>query len=98
VIEAFSGEAGLAVLRSAAALPQLILLDLKTTGMSGFDTLRKIRADIHLKDLVVVVLTSSSMPSDIEKAYKAGANTVLFKTVGLQLRRDLNQVLGEWIA
>lgn len=38
--------------------PHVILLDVKMPGMSGIQTLAKIKADPELKDLVVIFLTS----------------------------------------
>ncbi len=90
---ALSGEAGLTFLRDGKELPVLVLLDLKMPGMSGFDTLREIRSDERLKNVPVVVLTSSTLRSDMELAYEEGANNVFHKSVGDQFRKDLESVL-----
>lgn len=92
-----SGEAGLALLQGARELPELVLLDLKMPGMNGFGTLRRIRADERLKDLPVVVVTSSSLDSDLKEAYEAGANSFLHKAFGDQFHADITFVLKRWL-
>lgn len=90
-----SGEAGLSFLGNERELPALVLLDLKMTGISGFDTLRSIRTNEHLKNVPVVVLTSSDLQSDLERAHEAGAVKVVQKSIGDKFRRDLESVLGQ---
>ena len=80
---ATGGEEALKHLRSGENLPALILLDLKMPGMSGFDVLREIRADARLKPVPVVVVTSSSLESDKQKAHAGGANGFLYKEVDI---------------
>lgn len=61
------------MLRGAGAekiQPSLILLDLNLPKMSGIEFLRELRADADLKDMTVIVLTSSNEPSDREAAFK----------------------------
>ncbi len=95
---ALSGEAGLARLRHGDGLPSLILLDLKMPGIGGFDTLRQIRADERLKDIPVVVLTSSSLESDVKESFAAGADFFLNKAFDIdQFSRDIEQVLDRWL-
>ena len=48
-------------------------------GLDGFDVLRWIRAQAHLKALRVIVLTSSEDVYDVDKAYGLGANSFLVK-------------------
>jgi two-component system response regulator len=91
---AASGQAGLAKLRGGGALPSLILLDLKMTGMSGIDTLRQIRGDERLKSLHVAVLTNSDLKSEEEEAMDAGANVFLRKAFDIdQFGNDINALL-----
>jgi CheY-like chemotaxis protein len=67
--------------RQRYPLPTLMLLDLKMPRKNGFDVLHWIRSQPLLKRLPVVVLTSSSVPQDVNKAYEAGANSYLVKPV-----------------
>ena len=93
-----NGMAGISSLRSGKDLPAMILLDLKMPGMSGFDTLRQIRAEERLKNIPVVVVTSSSLETDVKEAYAAGADSFLHKAFDLdQFSRDLKHLLERWL-
>jgi CheY-like chemotaxis protein len=67
--------------RERCPLPFMVLLDLKMPGTDGFEVLHWIRADAELKRLLVVVLTSSNLQADVDKAYELGANSYLVKPV-----------------
>jgi two-component system, response regulator len=95
---AMRGEAAMKRLREGKDLPSLILLDLKMPGMSGIDTLRQIRGDGCLKDIPVVIVTSSSLESDKGEAYDAGANDYLHKAFDIdQFSRELNSLLDSYL-
>jgi CheY-like chemotaxis protein len=65
--------------RERFPLPGLILLDLKLPQTMGLEVLEWIRGQPALKNLIVIVLTSSRLGSDIAKAYDLGANAFLVK-------------------
>jgi CheY-like chemotaxis protein len=50
--------------------PALILLDLNLPRMSGIDFLAELRKDPELRDLSVIVLTSSNEPNDRAAAFR----------------------------
>ncbi|HEX4120039.1 MAG TPA: response regulator [Verrucomicrobiae bacterium] len=72
LIEYLSGEGRFAD-RAKHPMPNLVLLDLKMPRANGLDVLTWLRGRAELKDLPVVVLTSSDYPGDIEQACKLGA-------------------------
>ncbi|MGE5342467.1 MAG: response regulator [Candidatus Omnitrophota bacterium] len=63
--------------------PHLILLDLNLTGMSGHQVLAKIKEDDRLKDIPVIILSTSTYEEDIVKCYKCHANCYITKPVDL---------------
>lgn len=67
--------------REKFPLPFMLLLDLKMPGMDGFEVLQWIRNEPEFKRLLVVVLTSSILQSDVDRAYELGANSYLVKPV-----------------
>ncbi len=67
--------------RERHPLPFLVLLDLKMPGTDGFEVLQWARNEPELKRLLIVVLTSSSLQSDVDRAYELGANSYLVKPV-----------------
>ena len=81
-IEYLSGEGDYAD-RDRFPLPFLLLLDLKMPGTNGFEVLQWVRAEPDLKRLLVVVLTSSNLQADVDRAYELGANSYLVKPVEL---------------
>jgi len=60
-------------------LPNLLLLDLKLPHVSGFEVLRWVRENPALHQMLVVVLSSSDNPEEIERAYALGANAYFIK-------------------
>jgi CheY-like chemotaxis protein len=64
-----------------AALPEVVLLDLKLPRVDGLEVLRRIRANERTHLLPVVVLTSSTEEEDMIKSYGLGANSYVRKPV-----------------
>jgi CheY-like chemotaxis protein len=67
--------------RAQFPLPFLLLLDLKMPGTNGFEVLTWVRSQPDLKRLLVVVLTSSNLQTDVDRAYELGANSYLVKPI-----------------
>jgi CheY-like chemotaxis protein len=65
--------------REAFPLPKLLLLDLKMPRADGFEVLEWVRKQADLRRMLVVVMTSSDEPEDINRAYDLGANSFLRK-------------------
>lgn len=65
--------------RAAHPLPGLLLLDLKMPRLTGFDVLAWLAMRPEFRDLPVVVLSSSSDQSDMEKATAMGARDYIVK-------------------
>ncbi len=97
------GEAALSYLRregehAEALRPDLVLLDLNLPKKSGREVLSEIRADPGLKDLPVVVLTTSAAEEDILRSYELAANCFVTKPVGLKEFMDVIQSIGHfWV-
>jgi len=65
------------------ARPDLILLDLNLPKKDGRSVLSEIKQDADLKDIPIVVLTTSEAESDILKSYQLHANCYISKPVDL---------------
>ena len=76
--------------------PSLVLLDLNLPRWSGFEVLEWMRQQPQLRRLPVVVLSSSSRPDDIARAYEAGANGYLVKPNALGELISLVQALNDF--
>jgi two-component system, chemotaxis family, response regulator Rcp1 len=66
-----------------AVRPDLILLDLNLPRMDGREVLATIKSDPDLRNIPVVVLTSSQAEQDIVRAYDLHANCYVTKPVDL---------------
>lgn len=62
-------------------IPDIVLLDLKMTGMSGLETLKKIRT--KAPQVLVILLTAYGTVEDAVEAIKLGAYDFLIKSVDL---------------
>ncbi len=61
--------------------PAVLLLDIKMPRMDGIEVLQEIRTDEKLKNLPVVMLTSSREEPDLIKCYELGVNAYVVKPV-----------------
>jgi CheY-like chemotaxis protein len=90
------GEAALFIIKKAvssgARLPDLILLDLNLPKKRGLEVLNEIKQDPHLKDIPVVILTSSRDGDDILAGYALNINAYVTKPVNYD--QFLNAVNG----
>lgn len=59
--------------------PAVVLLDLKMPVLDGFGVLAQVKASKQLRHTPVVVLTSSSEPTDLHRAYAQGTNAYMAK-------------------
>lgn len=75
--------------RNQFPIPYLIFLDLKLPQMPGLEVLKWVRERPELNSTVVIVLTSSSDPHDVDAAYQHRANAYLVKPSGLDGLTDL---------
>ena len=82
--------------RAEYPLPVLVLLDLKMPGMDGFEVLTWIRQQDGIRGIPVVVLTSSSEMSDVNRAYKLGANSFFVKELDFQGTIDFSKLLQSY--
>lgn len=84
--------------REANPAPDLLLLDLKMPRLSGFDVLAWLQAHPPQDKFPVVVLTSSDMTTDRQRALGLGATDYRVKPTELegmlQLARELHE---QWL-
>ena len=66
-----------------AVRPDLILLDLNLPRKDGREVLTEIKHDDHLKQIPVVILSTSTHPQDIQYSYQNYANSYIVKPVDM---------------
>jgi CheY-like chemotaxis protein len=78
--------------------PAVILLDLKMPKVDGLEVLRTIKQDEKLKNIPVVMLTSSREEPDLLRSYQLGVNAYVVKPVDFQSFTDAVKQLGAFWA
>lgn len=81
---------------AVAPRPGIILLDLNMPRMSGQEALAVIKADPELRQIPVVVLTTSKAEADILRTYDLGVNSFITKPVVFTALVEVMQVIGRY--
>jgi CheY-like chemotaxis protein len=77
--------------------PGVVLLDLNLPGTDGRQVLSEIKTDERLRDIPVVVLTTSADERDITACYRAGANSYIQKPVDIDgFMKAIERLNGYW--
>ena len=76
--------------------PDLILLDLNMPGMGGKEFLRRIKEDEKVKQIPVVILTTSEAEKDIIDSYKLQASGYVHKPVTLEEFKEAMKKLKQY--
>lgn len=74
--------------------PAVVLLDLKLPRVDGLEVLEAIKNDPHLRQIPVVMLTSSREERDLVTSYRLGVNAFVVKPVGFQAFLEAIQDIG----
>lgn len=82
------GSEGLAKLREEQLMPTLIFLDLNMPGMNGMQFLQEIKGNDLLKDIRIVVFSTSSNPSDIKATEGFGIYKYITKPASFSVLLD----------
>lgn len=83
--------------RSQFPLPTVMLLDLKMPMKDGFEVLEWVRAQPILKRLAIIILTASSRPEDVARAFDLGANSYLIKPTAMSSLIAMVCCLRDWL-
>ena len=76
--------------------PDLVLLDLKIPGMSGWNTLTALKANQKLQKTSVIIMTGAASPDDEAKACSMGAVGCLAKPFNIdELMRQVRLATGK---
>src|SRR5208283_1620477 len=80
----------------SAPRPGLILLDLNMPRKDGREALKEIKNDAGLREIPIVVLTTSKDEEDILRSYNLGANSYITKPVTFEGLVDVMKSLGKY--
>jgi CheY-like chemotaxis protein len=78
--------------------PALMLLDLKMPKVDGMEVLRQIKADVGLRVIPVVMMTSSREEQDLMRSYQLGVNAYVVKPLKFSEFMDAVRQVGAFWA
>ena len=75
-------------------LPNLLFLDLNMPVVDGMDCLDEMKANNHLKDIIIAIYSTSASEKDIENTFIKGANIYVQKPNSFsQLKKSIKKIL-----
>jgi CheY-like chemotaxis protein len=81
-----------------APTPGLILLDLNLPKVDGKEVARQVKSDPDLKNIPVVILTTSADQEDIARSYANGVNSYITKPVKFsEFMRVIREIKLYWV-
>lgn len=75
----------------------LLLLDINMPKMDGIEVLRRLKSHDELKEIPVIMLTTTDDPREVENCYKLGCNVYITKPVDFQKFAETLTRLGLFI-
>lgn len=76
--------------------PSIILLDLNMPKKDGREALEEIKRDPNLRNIRIIVLTTSKAEEDIYRTYNLGAASYITKPVTFESLVDVVKTLGKY--
>jgi two-component system cell cycle response regulator len=83
VVTAFSGAQALEAARLAR--PDVILLDIMMPGMDGVEVCRRLKSDLDLRPIPVIMVSAREMDQDVIRGLDAGAHDYVTKPFNTQI-------------
>ena len=79
VLEAEDGKTGLQLIRDFR--PPVVLMDIDLPEMSGLEVTKIVKADLELRNILIIALTASAMRGDRERFLAEGCDDYLSKPI-----------------
>jgi CheY-like chemotaxis protein len=76
--------------------PGLILLDLNMPKKDGREALKEIKNDPKLRQIPVIILTTSKAEEDISHTYDLGANSFIIKPMDFESLVEVMRTIGKY--
>lgn len=77
-------------------LPDILLLDINMPGMDGLSMLKKMKSDLCLRRIPVIMLTTSASQKDITLSYDSGAASFITKPSNFKDYTEVMDRLGRY--
>lgn len=84
--------------RKRYPIPVVVVADLKMPAFDGLEFVRWLRQESDYKSVPVIVVSSSTIPSDVSQAYANGANWFIEKPLDPTRYDAFAAALRDWLA
>lgn len=75
--------------------PSVIFLDLNMPVKDGFEVLQEIKENLNLKDVPVIILSTTNNPETVSRCFELGASLYVKKSMSIDdLKNSLEYVLS----
>jgi CheY-like chemotaxis protein len=82
--------------QNTAVRPGVILLDLNMPRKDGREALKEIKADAKLRNIPIVIFTTSRAEEDVYRTYQLGSNSFITKPVTFENLISVMKTLGAY--
>ncbi|MGO9315019.1 MAG: response regulator [Syntrophobacteraceae bacterium] len=82
--------------KTEVSKPCLILIDLNMPKMGGIEAVEKIKSNDKLKDIPIIVLTTSDDEETVAKSYCSGANSYIRKPMSFSQLEHIVDIIGKY--
>ena len=89
----YDGSVAIKYIRDCRDCPDIIVLDFNLPKVHGREVMLALKAAAALKEIPLLILTTSSAKEDIEYAYKHGADKYLIKPVNMAQINEMAQTV-----
>ncbi len=79
-----------------APRPRLILMDINMPRKTGHEVLREVKVSEKLKNIPIIMYSSSTIPEDIHQSYTYHANVYVSKPKGFEKMLEFVKVLNDF--
>jgi chemotaxis family two-component system response regulator Rcp1 len=79
--------------------PDIVILDLNLPKKNGFQVLKEIKENPHLRCIPVIIMTTSSDQNDIRQACELKANSYIVKPLNFErFAKVIHSIMDYWFA
>ena len=75
----------------------ILLLDIRMPVVDGFEVMRQVKQDEELREIPIIMVTTTEDPGEIEKCWQLGCSNYFVKPVNFEKFSQTMEQLGQFI-